>query len=117
MTKNKTKTLSAQVAVSKTESGMDYVQVMPDNPCAGQVEPFSGNGHGQLLDNGTFDFVRRRRVRRKPILKQLHSSISYGQDGIDRYVFYLPAEQRDEFAKILKRESQVAAKFMENRKE
>ena len=28
----KTKTFNAQVAVSKTESGMDYLQVLPDNP-------------------------------------------------------------------------------------
>ena len=31
----KTTTLSAQVAISKTESGMDYVQVLPDNPRVG----------------------------------------------------------------------------------
>ena len=29
----KTTTLSAQIAISKTETGMDYVQVLPDNPC------------------------------------------------------------------------------------
>ena len=33
-------TLSAQVAVTETESGMDYVQVLPDNPCVGMVKPF-----------------------------------------------------------------------------
>ena len=32
----KTTTLSAQVAVSKSDEGMDYVQVMPDNPATGR---------------------------------------------------------------------------------
>ena len=45
----KTTTLSALVAVSKTESGMDYVQVMPDNPRVGLVEPFHGMGYGQSV--------------------------------------------------------------------
>ena len=112
MKEEKTITLSAQVAISKTESGMDLVQVMPDNPREGLVKPFSGTGHAQLQDNATFDFVRKRRIRRKPVLKQLHSSLSYGQDGIDRYTFYLPSEQRQEFWRLLKKESAVAAEFM-----
>lgn len=109
---NKTTTLSALVAVSKTESGMDYVQVMPDNPCVGKVEPFHGLGYGQMLSNGSFDFTRRSKRRGKPVLKLPHSSISYGRDGIDRYTFYLPNEQRGEFCRLLRQESAKAAKFM-----
>ena len=40
----KTTTFNAQVAVSKTESGMDYVQVLPDNPRVGIAKPFCGWG-------------------------------------------------------------------------
>ena len=54
------------MGVSKTESGMDYVQVLPDNPRVGLVQPFHGMGYGQMLSNGSFDFVRKKRVRRKP---------------------------------------------------
>ena len=108
----KTTTLSAQIAISKTETGMDYVQVLPDNPCVGQVKPFSGNGHAQLQNDGTFDFVRKQRKRHKPVLKLLHSCISYGRDGYDRYIMVLPSEQRGEFARILKEESAMAIKFM-----
>ena len=104
MKKNKTTTLSAQVAVSKTESGMDYVQVMPDNPRVGLLTPFHGMGYGQMLSNGTFDFMRRTRQRGKPELKLDHSSLSYCNDGIDRYVFYLPNEQRKDFGKLLLKE-------------
>ena len=113
---NKTTTLCAQMAVSKTETGLDLIQVLPDNPCVGQVKPFSGKGHGQLLDDGTFDFIRKPRRRSKPVLKLLHSSISYGKDGYDRYILVLPNEQREEFAKILKEESAMAIKFMNKRK-
>ena len=114
--KFQTITLNAQMTISKTESGMDLIQVVPDNPCEGQVKPFSGKGHAQLLSNASFDFVRRKRIRSKPELKLLHSSISYGQDGVDRYIFYLPAEQRDEFASLLKKEAAVAVAFMKGGK-
>ena len=112
---DKTITLNAQMVISKTESGMDLIQVLPDNPCEGQVKPFSGAGHAQLQGNATFDFVRKKRVRRKPQLKQLHSTLTFGQDGVDRYIFYLPAEQRDEFAKLLNREAAAAVTFMKER--
>ena len=112
---NKTLTLTAQMTISKTESGMDLVQVLPDNPCEGLVKPFSGAGKAQLQGNATFDFVRKRRIRRKPELKLLHSTLSYGQDGIDRYTFYLPSEQRDEFARLLTEEAEMAVIYMNNK--
>lgn len=110
--KIKTTTLNAQMVISKTESGMDLIQVLPDDPREGLVKPFSGSGHAQLQSNALFDFVRKRRICKKPLLKQLHSSLSYGQDGFDRYVFCLPAEQRDEFWKLLGKEAMVAVAFM-----
>lgn len=108
--------LSAMVAVSKTETGMDYVQVMPDDPSVGQVKPFHGRGYGQMLSNGTFDFTRIPRKRSKPELKLPHGSISYGQDGYDRYCFVFPCEQRSEFAKLLREESATAVKYMTGKK-
>lgn len=110
--KQKTMTLSALVAVSKTETGMDYVQVMPDNPRVGMVEPFRGTGYGQMLSNGTFDFVHRKRVRRKPVLKLPHGSLSFGEDGMDRFIFVLPSEQREEFVKLLGKEAQEAISYL-----
>ena len=102
---NKTITLSAQVAISQSETtGTDYVQVLPDNPRAGLVKPFCGKGRGQLLSNGTFDFVRQPRIHRKPELKLEHCSLSFGADGFDRCTFVLPSEQRHEFARLLKKE-------------
>ena len=112
-----TTTLSAEVAISKKETGMDYVQVMPDNPRVGLFKPFCGWGRGQLLSNGSFDFLRKIRIRKKPELKLKHSSLSFGHDGFDRYIFYLPSGQRYEFAKLLLKEVMQAIKFMNNREE
>ena len=110
----KTTTLSAQVAISKTESGME--QVLPDNPRVGIAKPFNGWGKAQLLSNGVFDFIRKARTRVKPILKLLHSSLSYGRDGFDRYVFVLPSDQRDEFAKLLAKDVAKLMKFLKDQK-
>ena len=109
---NKTITLNAQMVISQSENGVDHIQVLPDDPCEGLVKPFSGKGHAQLQGDATFDFIRRKKKRYKPVLKLLHSSISYGQDGLDRYMFFLPNEQREEFAKLLMKEVKQAIAFM-----
>ena len=116
MEKNKTITLNAQMVISRSENGVDLVQVLPDNPCDGLVKPFSGAGKAHLQGNAQFDFVRKRRIRGKAELKQPHSTLSYGRDGIDRYTFYLPSGQRDEFAELLMKEAAVAVAYMKNRR-
>ena len=108
----KTTTLSALVAVSKTESGMDYVQVMPDNPSVGLVQPFHGIGYGQMMTNGTFDFERRKRIRRKPEKKTQYGSLSFGQDGYDRYIFVVPSELRMVFPDILEKDAKTIADYL-----
>lgn len=116
MDNNKTITLNAQMVISRSENGVDLVQVLPDNPCEGLVKPFSGAGHAQLQGTAQFDFVRKRRIRGKAELKQPHSTLSYGRDGIDRYTFYLPSGQRDEFAEWLKKEAAVVVAYMKNKR-
>ena len=116
MKKNQTISLNAQMVISKTESGLDVIQVLPDDPSDGLVKPFSGAGHAQLQGNAQFDFVRKRRIRGKAELKQPHSTLSYGRDGIDRYIFYLPSGQRDEFAELLMKEAAVAVAYMKNKR-
>ena len=115
MGKNKTFTLNAQMVISRSENGLDLVQVLPDNPCEGLVKPFSGSGHAQLQGNAQFDFVRKRRIRGKAELKQPHSTLSYGRDGIDRFILYIPSEQREEFADWLEKEGAVVIKYMRNK--
>ena len=112
---NKTTTLSAQVAISQTESGMDYVQVLPDNPSLGLVQPFRGLGYGQLLSNGSFDFTKRKRIRRKPEKKTKYGSLTFGADGNDRYIFIVPSEMRQQFADILEKDAKVIADYLRNK--
>ena len=38
MNKNKTITLNAQMVISRSENGVDLVQVLPDNPCEGLLK-------------------------------------------------------------------------------
>ena len=112
----KTTTLKAEVAVSKTETGLDYVQVLPDNPCVGLVTPFRGTGYGQLLNNGVFDFIRKIRKRGKPVLKLKYSSLSYSPDGYDRFILTLPSDMRDELSEILTKEAIQVVKFLNGKK-
>lgn len=99
--KAKMVTLQAAVAVAEMENGARYVQVMPDDPRAGLVKPFVANGRGQMLQNGTFDFVQRKRIRRKPDFRGQHITLSFGLDGTDRVTFTLPNGQRDELRVLL----------------
>ena len=116
MAKEKTTTLSAQVAVSKSESGMDYVQVLPDNPRVGLVAPFHGMGYGQMLSNGSFDFVRKHRVRRKPELKVDYGGLSFGADGFDRVTFVVPSEMRSELPQVLEKGTKKIVKYLKDKK-
>ena len=112
----KTTTLEAMVSISKTETGMDYVQVLPDNPRVGLVEPFHGMGYGQLLHNGTFDFTRRKRQEGKPELKTGYCSLSFCRDGNDRLTFTLPSEMRADFNRLLQKDVYKVVKYMTDKK-
>jgi len=110
----KTVTLNAQVAVSKTETGTNYVQVLPDNPIVGQVEAFRGLGYGQMLSTGMFEFTRHKRVRSQAVtlLKLPHSSVSRCKDGTHRFTFIVRDEELEKFCLWLALESVKASAFM-----
>ena len=100
---NKTVTVSGMMAVTKSDLEMDYVQFLPDNPSVGQVEAFRGRGLGQLLCNGSFEFVRTKRLRHKPEFKGSYASLSFGADGYDRVTFVVPNELRAKLPTILRK--------------
>lgn len=110
----KTVTLNAQVAVSKTETGMNYVQVLPDNPIVGQVEAFRGLGYGQMLSTGMFEFTRHKVARSQAVtlLKLPHSKVSQCKDGTHRFTFIVKDEELKEFNHWLAVESLRATTFM-----
>ncbi len=114
-----TTTLSAQVAISKVvETGLNHVQVLPDNPCVGQVEPFRGLGYGQLLSTGMFEFTRHRipRSQAKTELRLPHSTLSRCKDCTLRFTFIVREEQIAEdpdcFTRWLETEAQQACHFL-----
>ena len=110
----KTVTLNAQVAVSKTENGTNYVQVMPDNPIVGQVEAFRGLGYGQMLSTGAFEFTRHKIIRSQAVTlrKMPHSSLSHCKDGTHRFTLIVRDEELEGFCRWLEQESQEAVVFM-----
>lgn len=110
----KTVTLNAQVAISKTETGMNYVQVLPDNPCTGQVESFRGLGYGQMLSTGMFEFTRHKVARSQAVtlLKLPHSKVSQCKDGTHRFTFIVKDEEMENFCHWLMHESYDAFQFM-----
>ena len=100
---NKTTTVNGMMAVTKSELEMDYVQFLPDNPSVGQVEAFRGRGLGQLLNNGSFEFTRTKRLRRKPEYQGYYASLSFCADGFDRVTFVVPNELRGKLPTILRK--------------
>ena len=116
MTNNlvKTTTLNAQMAVSKTETGTDYVQVLPDNPCVGQVDPFRGLGYGQMLSTGSFEFTRHQIPRSQAItlLKLPHSSVSKCKDKTVRFTYIVKEKDLEKFCRWLLEEAPQAAIFV-----
>lgn len=111
----KTTTLTAQMAVTKMESGLEHVQVLPDNPRVGQVEAFRGLGYGQLLSIGSFEFTRHKipRSQAKKLLKLPHSSISKCKDATLRFTFIVHEEDLDYFCRWLMEEAPQAVAFVD----
>ena len=112
---NKTVTVNGMMAVTKTETEMDYVQFLPDNPSTGQVEAFRGRGLGQLLSNGSFEFVRTKRLRHKPEFKGDYASLSFGGDGFDRVTFVVPNELRAQLPSILRKDMKLIISHLEKK--
>ena len=56
-----------------------------------------------MLSNGAFDFIHKKRVRKKPEFKDKYVSLSFGDDGNDRVTLVVPSEMRAELPKILRK--------------
>ena len=109
----KTTTLSGQMVISQTESGVDMIQGLPDNPVPEQVKPFSCWGHMHMLSNGMFDFISRIRKRNKPKFKKDYVSLSFCFDGHDRIYITVPSILRDQLPKIIRKSSKQVIEYLE----
>ena len=102
---NRTISINGMLVISKTESGQEYVQFLPNNPVVGQVEPFSGLARAQLISNGIFDSMRKKpRHRGKPVFKAGWSSLSFAADEYDYVIFKVPSSMRYLLHKILQKD-------------
>ena len=93
MEKNKNYQTVADILVKccrhTQKSGMAYYDdgdkflFTPDDPVNGLITPFRSEGVAQVLSNGTFDFVRKPRLRAESelILKLAHGRVSRTKDG------------------------------------
>ena len=55
--------VNGQAVFTCDENGKKYVQFLPDDPKPGLTEGWIREGVGQLLKNGTYDFIARKRIR------------------------------------------------------
>lgn len=111
----KTTTLSATMSVCEMkESGTNYVQVLPDEPCAGRVEPFRGLGYGQLLSSGTFEFTRHSlpRSQAETLLRLPHCTVSKCKDKTHRVTFIVRDGELRNFCLYLMEEIPQVLSFM-----
>lgn len=110
---NKTISINGQLIISKTESDQNYVQFLPDNPVAGSVEPFAGQAKSQLLSNGVFDsLTKKRRHRGHSIYRASWASLSFAGDGYDYIIFKVPSAMRYMLHKILRSDINKIIKYL-----
>ena len=110
---NKTISINGQLIISKTETGQEYVQFLPNNPVVGQVEPFRRMAHAQLLSNGIFDSLTKKRRRRgRPIYRASWGSLSFASDGYDYVIFKVPSAMRYMLHKILRNDINKIIKYL-----
>ncbi len=71
------------VFTSDREKKQEYVQFLPDDPETIRVEGWRHEGMAQMLQNGTFDFISRPRIRANSVLlkKVAHGRLSATKDG------------------------------------
>ena len=110
---NKTISINGQLIICKTETGQEYVQFLPNNPAVGQVKPFRGMAHAQLLSNGVFDSLTKQRKRRgRPVYRASWASLSFASDGYDYVIFKVPSAMRYMLAKIVKNDSRKIIAYL-----
>jgi len=75
--------VSGQAVFTSDADKNEYVQFLPDDPEAQLFNGWRHEGVGQRLQNGTFDFVARPRIRSEATLikKVAHGRLSATKDG------------------------------------
>ena len=92
------------------EKDNKYVQFLPDDPGAQQLEGWRHEGVAQRLRNGTFDFIARPRIRSEATLikKVAHGRLSATKDGAIQLTLKIFKTEGIPMAETFVREAQEA---------
>ena len=83
---------------------------LPDNPAKGCANPFRAAGLAQLLCDGTFDFIRKPRIRAQSelIRKLAHGRVSKTKDGAIQLTLKVYQDEGVNIGQALAEEAQLA---------
>ena len=122
MEKNKNYQTVADILVKccrhTQKSGMAYYDdgdkflFTPDDPVNGLITPFRSEGVAQVLSDGTFDFVRKPRLRAESelILKLAHGRVSKTKDGAIQLTLKVYQDEGINIPQAIAREAKQACK-------
>ena len=81
---------------------------------AGEVRPFRTAGTAQMLSDGTFEYITKKRKRypSKQIIKLPHGTLSETHDGAYMLILRIPFNEDCNAALLLLREAKMAADAM-----
>ncbi len=84
----------------------------PDYPAGGEILPFRAAGIARQLSDGTFDFVRKPRLRAESelILKLAHGRVSKTKDGAIQLTLKVYQDEGINIPRAIAREAKEACK-------
>lgn len=107
---SKTLMIKGHLAITKDERGSNYVQFLPDDPGGVMTDPFRGDGFGQMLRNGMFDYMTKYHKHSGSVLlrKLRHGRLSKTRDGATQLTIKVFDYEDADVASVLQEESQEA---------
>lgn len=107
---NLTIQVNGQAVFNTDAAGQQYVQFLPDIPTGGLCKGWRREGVAQLLGNGTYDFISRRRIRASSTLlkKVAHGRLSATKDGAYQLTLKIFKTEGLPIAETLRREAAEA---------
>lgn len=102
-------------SISMVDTDERSVIVAPQEKLRKPLPKISGMGRGELLEDGTFTWMKRGRHRSRSIIIKLtnHGRLVKTKDGYLRAYLSTKISDADKFAKILQNEAKEMAKALE----
>lgn len=111
---SKTLMIKGHLAVTKDERGSNYVQFLPDDPGSVMTDSFRGDGFGEMLRNGTFDYITKHHKHSSSVLirKLRHGRLSKTKDLATQLTIKVFDYEDVDVANVLLEESQEAVESL-----